>query len=372
MVILVPLLLLLIISFELSFVSQISQIFGNNIVKNGWDLVNVVLVLFAILCGVVGKLSDDKTQLIEHEVVIHTSTVSDQIKTNKETSILAIFDEFDSTTNNNPPPTSQIVQSGLNEVESDDCNIKVIPVDTCVLGPAQSSAKAPKPPSNPAKSRPRRLPESISPAEKHHEFVKIQSPTLPRPTVAGKEIATVVASLYKQAKRKTKHATTHKNHKNIKSQPPTEVAASSRPPASVFHNMFRKATRTKRIHSEASVAPPRSSSLGVQNKLFDSKPPLPKKVQSKYFNNKKSVNVGSNKSQEFRVPLQMNRARAEVAFENPEIGNAEEWSTIGLHDLREGNQSGGEVLCPSPDVNVKADRFIARLRGEWNLDQMDS
>ncbi|KAF1001958.1 hypothetical protein AG4045_011568 [Apium graveolens] len=315
LVILVPLLLLLIISFLLSFVSQTSQIFRNDIVKIGWDLLNIVLVLFAILCGVVGKLYNDETLLIEHEVAIQTSTVSDQITWNKEISIFPIFDKFDSVTNK--PPTSQIVHRGLHEVETDDCNVKVIPVDTCVLRPAQSSTKVPHPPSNPPKSRPKRSAESVSPAEKQHEFVKIKSPTiLPRlplhkmnhtniakKGVAGKQIATAIASLYKQAKKKKMHSTTYKKQNNIMSPPPRQVNV-----------------------------------------------------------------VGSNRTREFRVPPQINRA--EIAFDNPEIRDVDLWRS--QDDLREGNQMGGSVLCPSPDVNVKAGRFIARLREEWKSDQMDS
>lgn len=39
-----------------------------------------------------------------------------------------------------------------------------------------------------------------------------------------------------------------------------------------------------------------------------------------------------------------------------------------------GGSSGGRssVFCPSPDVNTKADNFIARLRDEWKLEKMNS
>lgn len=33
---------------------------------------------------------------------------------------------------------------------------------------------------------------------------------------------------------------------------------------------------------------------------------------------------------------------------------------------------GVSVFCPSPDVNVKAATFIARLRGEWRLEKLNS
>lgn len=37
-----------------------------------------------------------------------------------------------------------------------------------------------------------------------------------------------------------------------------------------------------------------------------------------------------------------------------------------------GGNSAGSVFCPSPDVNTKADTFIARLRDEWRLEKMNS
>lgn len=36
------------------------------------------------------------------------------------------------------------------------------------------------------------------------------------------------------------------------------------------------------------------------------------------------------------------------------------------------DSTGPSVTCPSPDVNMKADSFIARLRDEWRLEKMNS
>ena len=33
---------------------------------------------------------------------------------------------------------------------------------------------------------------------------------------------------------------------------------------------------------------------------------------------------------------------------------------------------GGSVFCPSPDVNIKADSFIARLHDVWRLEKVNS
>lgn len=37
-----------------------------------------------------------------------------------------------------------------------------------------------------------------------------------------------------------------------------------------------------------------------------------------------------------------------------------------------GANAGSSLFCPSPDVNTKADNFIARLRDEWRLEKMNS
>ena len=33
---------------------------------------------------------------------------------------------------------------------------------------------------------------------------------------------------------------------------------------------------------------------------------------------------------------------------------------------------GGSVFCPSPDVDIKADSFIARLHDGWRLEKLNS
>ncbi|CAA2983550.1 formin 20 [Olea europaea subsp. europaea] len=37
-----------------------------------------------------------------------------------------------------------------------------------------------------------------------------------------------------------------------------------------------------------------------------------------------------------------------------------------------GDSMGPSISCPSPDVDAKAEAFIARLRDEWKLDKMNS
>lgn len=57
---------------------------------------------------------------------------------------------------------------------------------------------------------------------------------------------------------------------------------------------------------------------------------------------------------------------------SPELDDVELPSTRESPSAMDGGNSGGSVFCPSPDVNMKADTFIARLRDEWRLEKMNS
>lgn len=47
--------------------------------------------------------------------------------------------------------------------------------------------------------------------------------------------------------------------------------------------------------------------------------------------------------------------------------------SVNSSDVNDGPDSiGPSVTCPSPDVNLKADSFIARLKDEWRLEKMNS
>lgn len=70
---------------------------------------------------------------------------------------------------------------------------------------------------------------------------------------------------------------------------------------------------------------------------------------------------------------------AKIASNRSSRSTSPELEDIGL--LSSANQSPdvsgrvgsvGSGFCPSPDVNVKAATFIARLRDEWRLEKMNS
>lgn len=45
---------------------------------------------------------------------------------------------------------------------------------------------------------------------------------------------------------------------------------------------------------------------------------------------------------------------------------------VSSDEMDGGDPVAGPVRCPSPDVNMKADSFIARLKDEWRLEKMNS
>ena len=50
-----------------------------------------------------------------------------------------------------------------------------------------------------------------------------------------------------------------------------------------------------------------------------------------------------------------------------------ESGTVNAMDGGDGTgRAGGTVSCPSPDVNLKADTFIARLYDGWRLEKINS
>ena len=66
-----------------------------------------------------------------------------------------------------------------------------------------------------------------------------------------------------------------------------------------------------------------------------------------------------------------------VRLSSPELDDGDRSSTkvgsetVNVIDGGDGVVAGA-VTCPSPDVNIKADTFIARLYDEWRLEKINS
>ncbi|XP_057468198.1 formin-like protein 20 [Actinidia eriantha] len=329
LIILLPVLALLIIFFLVpSFVSHTSHLLRPNSVKKSWDSLNVLLVIFAILCGVFARKNDDASVADDEN-----STNASFVDKSQPSGSRQWYEYSDRRVDDNSPVTSggrlrrssssypdlrQVPEwqtgdsqfrsfddFGVNmyrsspasaygrhrawrsEVGRDDSEIKVITVDTFEVRqsrqPPPSKSPAPPPPP-PVNSKPKQSFRTV-PRGKHGEFEFEQSrssPTQPPPpppamlhrsedkklsrsdrknSGSAKEIASAIAnSLYSQRKRKRKQRT-RSIYEDSNHSPPTSHSVPPPPPPpppppSVFHNLFRKGTKTKRVHSISAPAPP--------------------------------------------------------------------------------------------------------------------
>ncbi|KAM6583530.1 hypothetical protein CsatB_010532 [Cannabis sativa] len=361
------------------------------------------------------------------------------------------------------------------KVEEDE--IKEVPVDTFVVRPStppKSPAPPPPPPPPTAQNnhlKSRRTFRSVELREKMEkrdengdgdtEFTKARSPPPmpppppPRPPPSParirldqkklerkksnvkKEITMAIASLYNKRKRKKKQRIANDNYDfSIQSSPSehlqshyTKVPPPSPPPPpppppppySVFHNLFRKGTKSKRIHSVPPPPPPpprpiipsvtsssrysRTKNQSVSppapppppqsehsRRRTTGRPPLPAKSSSYYEDN---MNSGCQsplipmpppppppfKMPEFKYLVSGDyvkiRSSQSSRCGSPEPMDEADSSSITKEESESvnvinGGDGLGSVFCPSPDVDIKADTFIERLYDGWRLEKINS
>ncbi|PSS15491.1 Zinc finger protein [Actinidia chinensis var. chinensis] len=567
LIILLPVLALLIIVFLVpSFVSHTSHILRPNSVKKSWDSLNILLVIFAILCGVLARKNDDASADDENNANASfvdkslpagsrqwyeysdrrmednsLATGGGRLRRNSSSypdlrqvpewetsgSQVRFFDDFGVNRYRSSPASDYgHRRSWRSEAARDAADVKVIPVDTFEVRPSRQPPppeKSPAPPP-PVNSKLRQASWSV-PRGKHgeFEFEQSRSPPTPQPppvaamlhrseekklsrsdrksSGSAKEIASAIAnSLYSQRKRKRKQTTRTRNiYEDSNHSPPTSHSAPPPPPPpppppSVFHNLFRKGAKSKRVHSVSAAAPapppppppppPRSMfnnifksgskskrfhnqsvstqpppppppppppsvfdnlfrsggkskrfqsvstppppppppplslfnnifKTGSRSKHFHSvptpprppppapdssrprnrtttgRPPLPSKASS-YYGRDENVNSGAQSPlipippppPPFSMPAAKFDARGDFVrirsahssrCSSPDLEDVDLSSSKASSDRNGGDQVGlGPVTCPSPDVNMKADSFIARLKDEWRLEKMNS
>ncbi|KAG7606374.1 hypothetical protein AtNW77_Chr5g0142831 [Arabidopsis thaliana] len=244
-----------------------------------------------------------------------------------------------------------------------------------------------------------------------------------RKSNAAKEIKMVFASLYNQGKKKKKLQKS-KRKERIESSPMVEdvteppqyqslIPPPSPPPPppppppplrssqSVFYGLFKKGVKSnKKIHSVPAPPPPpppRYTQFDPQTpprRVKSGRPPRPTKPKN--FNEENN-GQGSPLIQitpppppppPFRVPplkyvvsgdFAKIRSNQSSRCSSPErevfdIGwGLELTQSDGGVETKAAVSGGGMPgFCPSPDVDTKADNFIARLRDEWRLDKINS
>lgn len=266
------------------------------------------------------------------------------------------------------------------------------------------------------------------------EFTTIRSPlpeppTPPPPSVKARserkserkktnvkrEIAMVWASVLSNQRKKKKKQRAKNNHDHdhhsddnvddLTAAPPPPPPPP--PPPSVFHSFFRKGLgKSKKIHSVTPPPPPPPPPPSKRKNRIPpppfpppepprrrnhGRPPLPSR--SVNFNDE-SVN-GGNQSPLIPVPpppppFKMTamkfvvrgdyvkiRSNQSSRSSSPEREESNIYETTMNDAVNNGvtDRNGdvdSSVFCPSPDVNVKAATFIARLRGEWRLEKLNS
>ncbi|XP_004288965.1 PREDICTED: pollen-specific leucine-rich repeat extensin-like protein 1 [Fragaria vesca subsp. vesca] len=346
------------------------------------------------------------------------------------------------------------------ETTSDD--VKEIKVDTFVLQPSPTPPPPPPPP--PPRREKQRTYETVGRRSKEKveevKFEEVRSTPPPPPpppsTVAPpspmrvrsdqkhgrlerrksnvkKEIAMVWNSvLSNQRKRKRKQKATRNIYDTAATtEPPPEQSQPPPPPpppppSSVFHNLFKKGSKTKKVHSVPTAPPPPPPLPEVSVRTHQTRsrstlpppapptpprpppsahsrrrPPLPTKPSTSYEVD--NVNSGCQSPlipippppPPFKMPAmkffvkgdfvkirsaQSSRSASpepeEVVADHALPAGKEESTTTSTVNVTDGGDGAGRaspsVFCPSPDVNTKADNFIARLRDEWRLEKINS
>ncbi|XVF48948.1 hypothetical protein PTKIN_Ptkin03bG0229100 [Pterospermum kingtungense] len=198
------------------------------------------------------------------------------------------------------------------------------------------------------------------------------------------------------------------------------------PPSSVFqkYNLFRKGNKTKKSHPVPAPPPPPPFSLSKrfskqksqmaptppppapppskpppapptpppepsrrQATTNKGRPPLPKKPNTSYY--EENMNSGGQsplipmppppppfKMPDFKFGFREDFVKIQSSpssrCSSPDLEEVDVSSeTVSLMDGDDG-VGGVPVVCPSPDVNAKAETFIARLRDGWKLEKINS
>ncbi|KAK6944784.1 Protein of unknown function DUF761, plant [Dillenia turbinata] len=486
-IIIVPILALLLIFIALpNFLSLTSHILRPNNVKKSWDSLNVLLLLFAIFCGILAKRNDEndsdfkpeEEQLLPSNPNVSNKPITQQwFEFPDRTVVDSGIGRLRRNSSSYPDLRSESVWEdrdrrlrffddfGVNsyrpierEGESVEAEIKEIPVDTFVEktnespaekfpppSPAPPPPPPPPPPTMTTMNKMRRTFKTISRTEKFEkQSNSVDSnkrrnppappPPPPPPPTAGKklprseqkaklerklsgttkEIASAFASFVYQRKKKKKQKRKYAQYQNDESaeSSPESTSLNLRPPPSppppppplppppsVFYNLFRKSSKSKRVHSVAPPpppppppprrpppSPPRQPQAAVIGRR---KPPLPARVRN-YYEREEILNSGGQSPlipvpppppPPFKMPELKFAVRGDFVkirstqssrCGSPESDDVDQSSSKETTKGMDGGDLIGSVFCPSPDVNTKADTFIARLRDGWRLEKMNS
>ncbi|KAL3535568.1 hypothetical protein ACH5RR_004029 [Cinchona calisaya] len=187
------------------------------------------------------------------------------------------------------------------------------------------------------------------------------------------------------------------------------------PPSSILNTFFKHGSKSRRFKSENSAPPPRppppppppplEASSKRKSKYTQSqtptappepfqrrpsstkKPPLPAKTSTIYYED--NINSGAQSPlipmppppppfsmPDFKFVARGDFVRIRSAHSSrcssPDLEDVDVMWVKSSEGIDGSDSIGPSVFCPSPDVNLKADSFIARLKDEWRLEKMNS
>ncbi|KAF3501975.1 hypothetical protein F2Q69_00043916 [Brassica cretica] len=427
------------------FLSVTTQILQPATVKRGWDSINVVLVVFAILCGVLARRNDDGSSPSSHGQEEEVAAVaSDEVIAGEETTIssspavshewfddvydadrLKIYESFSSRSFSHSLPVTGTVPLRRSSTSYPDLRNGVLRrsddrpfrfYDDFEIDKYRSHSTV----------KPRRTHRSVRNRDTHEKprrsdttsdsrFKRtLRPPPSPPPPPPPPPPPLVAATPPRTLQRRKSNAAKEIKMVVVEAEPPqyrSLIPPPSPPPPpppppprssqSVFYGLFKKGVKSKKIHSIPAPPPPpppRMTKLAPQTpprRVKSGRPPRPTKPTS--FNEESYQ--GSPLIQTtphppppppFRVPplkfvvsgdfakIRSNQSSRCISPEREVIDvgwGLELTQSEGGEENNAAVNSGGAAgmgFCPSPDVNTKADNFIARLRDEWRLDKMNS
>ncbi|KAF5788606.1 hypothetical protein HanXRQr2_Chr10g0465841 [Helianthus annuus] len=398
LIILIPVLALLFFFICIPpFLSHASHILNP---KSTWDSLNMFLVLFAILCGLMSRKDEDDVTLTSSSASF-VAEGSDHSSVGSDRKVMP-YGYFDVET------LRESENSNQNEEDDEVVNsdVKEIPVDTFVV--TSNAAEQPHSFRSVGKDVKFNVPTKIESDDSNKVMISSYPPPPPPPppmklrshhkhktlerkvSDATKEIATAISSLYNHRKKKSKRppppppSVLRNPFKRIYSVPATVP-----PPSSIFNNIFKSGNKSKRFLLP-SPAPPSSSMIktGTKSKRFNAssppplppprytmstgKPPLPTRTSS--YNESGSQSPMPPPPPPFKVSDMKFEVRGDFVKIRSAHSSACSSPDHDIDDLVGGDLigPGSRLICfPSPDVDAKADRFISRLKDEWKKEKIN-
>ncbi|OMO70697.1 hypothetical protein CCACVL1_18699 [Corchorus capsularis] len=502
----VLIILLLVVAFAFifviipSFLSFTSQIFKPQLVKKSWDSLNLVLVLFAIICGFLSKSNsnnNDNDSRSGYEDYKFSSTPK-HVRSSSNPSTPREWYEYSSASDRTAFNSLQRLRSSSSypdlrqesswvmngedrwrfyddtrlysfrsrsrrEYDEDQVyrnNVKDIAVDTVQTPPPPPSppppalthqepeaASPPRPPQSPplqppkvARRKPKRTYEDPKPKEESESWEVINNtemkikhslpptpsvPALPPPSppppppppppavfekrshksekkrggVTKDFLISLRRKKKKQRQKSVENLDEFFNLSTLPLYPPPSPPPPPPPPPpplpSFYQNIFSsKKTKARKYHSVPPAPPPPQPALEARASkrepqrppVTTHKPPLPVKIR-----NIKSVEESVESGNESPLnpipppppppPFKMPPLKFEVHGDYVRLKSIRSGSPDFDDPLSGGegspsdgnrNSTGGPLFCPSPDVDTKADNFIARFRAGLKLEKLNS